>query len=97
MKIGRILAGVVVLGVLLSAFPAPVRAQACCPLPQAAAQQVEEMEKKPLPQTAAPTPGEGGMMRGMLAWCLNMMRHRMPGLATAQPASPQQETPKEER
>jgi hypothetical protein len=37
------------------------------------------------------------MMRGMLAWCLNMMRHCMPTQATAQPAAPQQETPKEER
>jgi hypothetical protein len=55
MKTGRILAGVVGLGVLLSAFPASARAQACCLLPQAAAQQVEETEKKPLPQTAAPT------------------------------------------
>ncbi len=93
MKTGRILAGVVVLGVLLSSFPASVRAQACCLLPQTAAQQVEETEKKPLPQTAARTPGEGGMMRGMLT--MNMMRHCMPSLATAQPASPRQETPRE--
>jgi hypothetical protein len=95
MKTGRILAGIVGLGVLLSAFPASARAQACCLLPQAAAQQVEETEKKPLPQTAAPTRGEGGMMRGMLAWCMDMMRHCMPSLATAQPAAPQQETPRE--
>ena len=97
MKPARILTGVAVLGVLLSSFPASARAQACCLLPQAAAQQVEETEKKPLPQTAAPTPGEGGMMRGMLTWCMDMMHHCMPGLATAQPAAPQQETPKEER
>lgn len=37
MKTGRILAGVVVLGVLLPSFPTSVRAQACCALPQAAA------------------------------------------------------------
>lgn len=97
MKTRRMLAGVVGLGVLLSAFPVSVRAQVCCLLPQAAAQQVEETEKKPLPQTSAPTPSEGGMMRGMLAWCMDMMHHCMPGLATAQSASPQQETPKEER
>lgn len=97
MKTRRILAGVIVLGVLLSTFLASARAQACRLLPQTAGQPAQETEAKPLPQTAARTPGEGGMMRGMLAWCLNMMRHCMPTQATAQPAAPQQETPKEER
>ncbi len=95
MKTSGIFAGGLVLTLLLSSFPAGAEAQECCSNPNAAAQNVEEVEKPFMPQMAAPTPGQGGMMGGMMTRCMNMMRYRKSNLAMAQPAPPQQETPKE--